>query len=288
MNSFHEYVRKIAEDLRAAKGLPLGEAASPEPKKQAADAPVAMIFSPHPDDECVMGGLPLRLARESGFRVVNVPVTLGSRSDRRAERKRELGNACKYLGFGTDYLSDEGLSNISPEGRERDAANWDRAERRVAELLTEYRPKVILFPHQDDAHPTHIGTGLLVKDSLRRRPPDHACVAIETEYWRPMDSPNLMVELDERAVGDLVTALSFHKGEVARNPFHLTLPAWLIDNVRRGSEVAGSPGAESKRYLFAALYRVSEVRGGTLEPAFDGSKFVSVSENPFEAFSIRD
>ncbi len=44
----------------------------------AANAPVVMIFAPHPDDECIIGALPLRLGREAGFKVVNVAVSQGS------------------------------------------------------------------------------------------------------------------------------------------------------------------------------------------------------------------
>ena len=35
-------------------------------------------------------------------------------------------------------------------------------------------------------------------------------------------------------VADLVAALSLHAGEVARNAYYLRLPAWMMDNVRRG------------------------------------------------------
>ena len=58
-----------------------------------ADAPRALIFSPHPDDECIIGGLALRLLREAGMRVVNVAVTQGSRADRQDAR----GTNCKRL-----------------------------------------------------------------------------------------------------------------------------------------------------------------------------------------------
>ncbi len=42
-----------------------------------------MLFPPHPDDECVNGGLALRLLREAGMRVITVVVTLGSKLERR-------------------------------------------------------------------------------------------------------------------------------------------------------------------------------------------------------------
>ena len=66
----------------------------------AADAPIAMIFAPHPDDECIIGGLPLRLGREAGFKVINVAVSQGSNLKRQPERWVEVKNACDYLGWG--------------------------------------------------------------------------------------------------------------------------------------------------------------------------------------------
>ena len=43
-------------------------------------------FSP-PDDECIVGGLPIRLLREAGFKIVNVAITLGSKVDRDGEAR---------------------------------------------------------------------------------------------------------------------------------------------------------------------------------------------------------
>ena len=52
------------------------------------NAPKVLILAPHPDDECVMGGLPLRLMREAGSEVVILPITYGSDTNRKEERKK--------------------------------------------------------------------------------------------------------------------------------------------------------------------------------------------------------
>ena len=41
-------------------------------------APHVLVFAPHPDDECIVGALPLRLRQEAGWRVTNIAVPLGS------------------------------------------------------------------------------------------------------------------------------------------------------------------------------------------------------------------
>jgi GlcNAc-PI de-N-acetylase len=50
------------------------------------------MFSPHPDDEVITGGLTLRLLRELKMRVINVTVSQGTNPSRQAERwqRRQL------------------------------------------------------------------------------------------------------------------------------------------------------------------------------------------------------
>src|SRR6185369_6651844 len=88
------------------------------------------------------------------------------------------------------------------------------------------------------------------------------CFTVETEFWGAMKTPNLMVESSGQDLGDLITALTFHVGEVKRNPYHLTLPAWMMDNVRRGGEVALGQGGAAPDFKFATLYRLRKWQNG--------------------------
>ena len=99
-----------------------------------------------------------------------------------------------------------------------------------------------------------------------------------------MPSPNLMVELSAEQVADLITALTFHIGEVQRNPYHLSLPAWMIDNVRRGAELVGGQGGAAPDFTFGTLYRLRKWTGGKLERVYDGGKFLSCAEKPESLF----
>jgi hypothetical protein len=101
-----------------------------------------------------------------------------------------------------------------------------------------------------------------------------------------MYNPDLMVELDEQMVSDIVTALTFHVGEVNTNPYHLSLPAWFIDNTRRGSELVGGQGAKAPNFIFSTLYRLRKWKNETMEKYYDGGKFLSITENPSSLFSI--
>ena len=84
-----------------------------------------------------------------------------------------------------------------------------------------------------------------------------------------------MVESSTTDVADLIAALSFHVGEVKRNPYHIRMPAWLMDNVRRGGELVGGQGGAAPDFRFATLYRLRRWRNGRLENVIERGKFIA-------------
>jgi N-acetylglucosamine malate deacetylase 1 len=247
-----------------------------------ADAPKALIFAPHPDDEVIIGGLPLRLLRELQINVVNVAVTLGSRADRQLERWQELKNCCDYIGFGLVAPAERGLEGINPVAKEKDPQRWASSVKAIVRILTEHRPSIVFFPHQDDWNKTHIGVHHLLVEALGSS--GLACLVVETEFWGAMDTPNLMVESSAADVADLVAALSLHVGEVARNAFHLRLPAWMMDNVRRGAEVVGGQGGPAPRFALATLYRLRRWEDGSFHNIFESGQVLSSQDDLSKLF----
>ena len=114
----------------------------------------------------------------------------------------------------------------------------------------------MFFPHDADWNSSHIGTHYLVADALAQQAPGFSCTVAETEFWGAMATPNLTVEFSPQDLGDMMAALSFHVGEVQRNPYHLLVPAWMQDNVRRGGELVGGQGGAAPDFTFATLYRL--------------------------------
>ena len=239
-------------------------------------APIALIFSPHPDAECIVGGLALRLLREAKWNVINVAVTLGGKIARRTERLRELRDACDFLGFG---LAVADWEDINPVARRENCPSWRAAVEIVAEILAEQQQRAIFVPHENDRHPTHIGTHFLVLDALKTLPANFKCHVVETEYWGQMTDPNLLVESSVEDVGGLVAGLAFHAGEVRRNPYHARLPAWMMDNVRRGAELVGRPGGSAPDFTFATIYRLRKWTRGRLTNVLRSGKFLPASKN---------
>jgi len=237
MSSFLSFVRGFSEAFLAALPKSAVERKQPCPQHQ---GPVVLLLSPHPDDECVTGALPLRLQRECGARVVNVAMTLGSSLERREPRRAELLAACTVLDWECEFfpcaLADH------------EAANALRA------VLERLQPAWVFYPHAADFHPAHLAVNALAQAALGPSP--DAPLRIETEFWHPNSDPNLLVESTEEELALLLEALSCHTGEIARNPYHRRLPASMMESVRRGAERVGGAGVTAPDFLYGTLYRV--------------------------------
>ena len=277
MTPYHKLVSDFAKVVKSGRAFPLGGFAPAPRPQQPPNAPKALFFAPHPDDECISGGLALRLLREAGMNVINVPVTLGSKKERQLERLAELKGACNYLGFGVEQLAARGLEKIYPRTRQQDPAHWSACVEAVRAVLVKHSPKVVCCPHAADWNSTHIGTHHLVFDALAKMPPGYSCYIVETEFWGAMSDPNLMIEISGTDLADMIAATTFHVGEVARNPYHLSLAPWMMDNVRRGSEVVGGQGGATPDFTFAVLNRLTKWSSGQAVRFFDGGRFVSLS-----------
>jgi len=283
-NPYRAYAASFRNLVDDGVNLPLGGMPKPPAPVLADDAPATLIFSPHPDDECIIGGLPLRLMREAGVRVVNVAVTLGSNKERQQARLAELKDACDWIGFELRETVPNGLERITPAARENEPDHWGAAVRTIADILAERIPQSIFIPHDADWNGTHLGVHHLVLDALASLPSDFSTIIVENEFWGQMQSPNLMVESSETDVADLLATLSHHVGEVQRNPYHLRMPAWLQDNVRLGAELVGGQGGDAPDFGFATLYRVSLWQGGVRKDAWQDGRQLPSSETSANVF----
>lgn len=259
-NPFLAYVETLRSATRDARGIAFDGGSRTE-----AHGPDVLLFSPHPDDECITGLLPLRLMRECGCRIINVPVTFGSDTARRQARLAELRAACNWLGWEV-HLADETLAPLDAP--------------QISAALAQFRPAFIFLPHAMDWNSTHLRVHRTVMEALKSMPSDFSCRVVETEFWGAMDDPNVMVEGDAATVADLVAATALHTGEVARNPYHLHLPAWMQDNVRRGTERIGGQGSAAPDFDFATLYRIRSWEHGALVPCLPQGLFLSATETP--------
>jgi LmbE family N-acetylglucosaminyl deacetylase len=266
------FVESLVSAFKCASGVPLGpekySLSAAKPKRNGRRRLTLLICSPHPDDEALVGGFALRALQESNARVVNCAITLGADRKRKQERLRELRASCAVLGFElkiAGWPKKLGFENVEPQIAKSNPQRW-RLNHALLKSVFEYaRPDVVLMPHAGDFHNTHKGTHQLaveVAAAYSRRIRDKRLLLLETEYWHPMEKPNLMVGITSPDVAALIMAVAEQGGEVRRNPYHPRHPARMIDNVRRGSEVIKGEGASAETFMFAELYRLSSITNG--------------------------
>ena len=178
----------------------------------------------------------------------------------------------------------QGLESINVKARAESTLTWQASVDIIAAILAEHRPSIVFFPHETDWNSTHIGTHYLIVDALARQAPEFSCHVVETEFWGAMATPNLMVECSVTDLADMMTALSFHIGEVQRNPYHLLVPAWMQDNVRRGGELVGGQGGAAPDFVFCTLYRLRRWSGGQLQATYAAGRSLPADVNASTLF----
>ena len=311
-NGFPEwlaYLHRVVEAVDSGKSVALGPSKQPPvpPAVAATEASGAKVLycAPHPDDETLSGVLALRMRLESGARVTNIAVTLGSGAAQHERRRSEVASACRVLGFdlvipdvsgkhrrlsGSDGEAvaslaagapQAGLGPVNLAARQSDPKGWAQRVQRLAEIFDQEQPEVVFAPHADDFNTTHIGTHYLVTEALDvhlSRRPGASLVFVETEFWHEMAESNLMVAVTPELAAIQLVAAAEHGGEMMRNPYHLLHPCRLMDNVRRGSEVVGGQGAAVQPFTFAELYRVSFRRSGEAIKPKPGGRMLPPSE----------
>jgi bacillithiol biosynthesis deacetylase BshB1 len=114
-----------------------------------------LVIAPHPDDAELGAGGAILLLRSQGARVGVLDLTDGEPTPHGSPetRRRETEAATAVLGL--DWRGNLGLPNRSL------AADLE-ARRRLAVALREVRPRFLLAPYWEDAHPDHVAASALV------------------------------------------------------------------------------------------------------------------------------
>jgi LmbE family N-acetylglucosaminyl deacetylase len=195
--------------------------------------PVVVHVSPHPDDEALGAPATLLLLRRAGWRVVNVVANLG-RPDDHDRRHREAVEANRRAGFEL----------LLPDG--------SRMEERLASLVRELAPTIVISPSPDDAHPTH---------EMVARATEAACAAAtdppvwwQWGLWADLRRPTLYVPFDVDVLAEAQHVLAAYSGELARNDYARLLDARAVAHAVLGSErVFGFGSARASDAPYAEL-----------------------------------
>lgn len=113
-----------------------------------------LVVAPHPDDAEISVGGTILLSRAQGMRVGVVELTNGEPTPHGSPEIRARETAAATAVLGLDWRTNLGLKN-------RCLQHTLDERRELAGIFRITRPKVILAPYWDDAHPDHVAASSL-------------------------------------------------------------------------------------------------------------------------------
>ena len=215
---------------------------------------VALLVSPHPDDDVLGLGATVSMLVERSWTVLNLACSLGRPEDRR-RRLAELREAGGRLGFTTTVME--------PPAR----IGWDddldaavrAVDEAVAEQISAHHPDVVISPHLADGHHGHEAVARGVRTSLERS----ASGPVWWAYgiWCDLPRPTAFAPYDDTVLARVTHALAAYERENARSHYDQMYPARAVVNRTLGSErVFGFGTATASEEPYADLF--TELRHG--------------------------
>lgn len=209
---------------------------------------VALIVSPHPDDEVLGLGATVAMLVERSWTVRNLACSLGRPEDHE-RRLRELREAGGRLGFTTTVMQ--------PPARIGRDDDLEAAARAVAAAVTEqialHSPDVVVSPHLADGHHGHEAVAQGVRTALEQSTEE--VVWWVYGMWCDLPRPTAFAPYDDAILARVMHALSAYEGENARSHFDLMYPARAVVNRTLGSErVFGFGTATASDSPYADLF----------------------------------
>jgi len=161
-----------------------------------------LVVAPHPDDaEISVGGL-IVTSRHQGLRVGVVDLTSGEPTPHGSlkTRESETANATQILDL--TWRRNLGLANRSLQTTLDD-------RRRLAEVFRECRPRIILAPYWQDAHPDHVSASQLCDDARFWSKLSRSDMDFEP-FWPPMLLHYFSIHLRIHPTASVVMDVSDH------------------------------------------------------------------------------
>jgi bacillithiol biosynthesis deacetylase BshB1 len=192
-----------------------------------------LVIAPHPDDAELGAGGTILLLKAQGARVGVLDLTDGEPTPHGSPeiRRRETEAATAVL--GPDWRGNLGLPNRSLVA---DLA----ARHRLAGVLRQLRPRILLAPYWDDAHPDHVAASALVdaarfwakltKTDLPGEPhyPERIFHYFSV-HLRIHPRPTFVLDITPHIDGKMRALAYYHSQFVAGRP---TQPPTLLDDLR--------------------------------------------------------
>lgn len=117
-----------------------------------------LVVSPHPDDETLGAAGLIQQVIQAGGQISIVQTTDGNKHGLKTERHQETLKAMEILGVKSDRV----VFFDFPDGA---LTQQSAFEPKLADVITNYRPTLIVGTHPSDLHPDHAAVGRAIEEA---------------------------------------------------------------------------------------------------------------------------
>ncbi|WP_428978312.1 PIG-L deacetylase family protein [Trujillonella endophytica] len=201
-------------------------------------------------------GAVLLAARRSGLRVINLVCSLGRPPDHQ-RRRQEVECAARLSGIQLEVLQPPlGLSR----GDDLEAAE-ELLCQTLRQLIDEYRPALIIGPHERDAHHAHELVGRVTRRSIEDS--GHKGPWWAWGLWADLLQPTLYFSYSDDLMSDALRCLQCYAGENARNDYiRLAQARGTVQSVIGSERIFGFGAGRASELPYATLFTEEIFNGG--------------------------
>ncbi len=176
-----------------------------------------MVISPHPDDSCINpGGTIIKLAQSNNIDILvmttghRASINNKTKEERIKIREDEVKKECKILDAKPHFCR---LKFYDEDEIKEDTET-------IKQKIKELKPDIILIPHENDEHKTHLISRQIVLNALKE-------LKQKTELWNyettwslfKNKKFNMIVPLTNYEIQQKIKSIECHKSQIARTRY---------------------------------------------------------------------
>jgi len=192
-----------------------------------------LVIAPHPDDAELGAGGAMLLLRSQGASVGVLDLTDGEPTPHGSPEIRARETAAASTILGLSWRGNLGLPN-------RSLVADLNARRRLAVVLRELRPRILLAPYWEDAHPDHVAASALVDAArfwaklTRTDMPGEPHFPVRIVYYfsvhlRLHPKPSFVLDVSAHLEDKMRAIACYHSQFIEGRP---SMPPTILDDLR--------------------------------------------------------
>jgi glucosamine-6-phosphate deaminase len=183
-----------------------------------------LVCAPHPDDASISCGGTLARLKEEGHELLFISMTTGHRADIPNTTREERIILRQQEAEAEASLYDSQALGLELDFYERGYCPSSADVTRIRSVLTTYKPSLVFSASEEDRHPAHRMSALLIKEALQQHVQNTGKAMQLWSYEGPWflfarDDFNTVVELKQEHLAKKLMGIQAHQSQMVRKRY---------------------------------------------------------------------